>query len=580
MRLSNVRLSNVRLSNVRLSTMALSKSDLTLFKQAPIDIHQNNGELIRNACWLGSYDILKYLIQSYPEINIHRKNENAFKGACLGDHNNIEMAKLLLTTFPHINLHIDNDYIFKTACERNLLPVIELYIDRCPKITSYEDLNTGFLMAVKYNHRTIIDLLSEKYPSLLTVDSLYMACEHNHLDLVKWLFVDYRLDHIDYDRIFSMKLSDDLFLWLYTQGYYNFLSDSIKKTVLHDFIKKNQITICRMILNDHKELSNDVIELGTKLWSYDVSYTIYKSLDLVYLNNDLCTQAIRYCLKNNLVADCKVLMDRPNNISKLDIKLSCYEVTDGTSQTIKPDYYEIVELMASKNEIFLKMYRDTLSYNIRKYCTKDDLESFIFYIDKYHDGDRYLYFLEACRYNSLSIVQWLCRGPLLGKFRIPEEISLLIVSIALNEGHRDILQYLYCTYSEYFYSEYSNEISKEISLVYDVNKELSPNMVTNVMWLICRYPDHKMKFEALIRDREFKIVDQPNEAICIICKISHDQIIRLPCGHHICFDQICHFRVEAGVHNICLACRKSYSWKTCVMYNGKKSKFFPFRYNN
>lgn len=563
--------------STRVSTshlMTLFKNDVTLFKESLTDITEIT-EIIRNLCWAGSYDIIKYIIQTYPDIDIHRKNENAFKGACLGDHHNIEIAKLLLEHFPHINIHIDNDYIFKTACERNLLSVIELYINHCPYMSSYEDLNTGYLMAFKYNHRILINRLYNTYPSLLEtnyLESLYTACKSNHFELIKWLLVSYHFDDIiiDYNLIFSMELNDDIFVWLYEEGYYDFLSLSSRKTILYNFIKKNHIGICRTILNDHKELIDDVLELGMKS-SYDVSYTIYKILDMQYLNTDLCTQAIKYCLKNNLIDDCRILMDQPNTVTKLDVKRLCYE--GGNSQTIKRDYYEIVELMASKNEIFKKMYFETLSSNLQKCYPIDDVSSFIFYANKYVDLNMYTCFIEACRHNSLAIVQCLCRLPILGNFRIPQDISQLIIAVAFKDSHQDILQYLYTNYSDY-----SNIISKDMKLAYYSNKKLSSNMIGNLMWLMIRYPSHKMRFQAFIQERgpQFKIHDQSSDVHCMICKISHDEIIKLPCGHYICFYQMCHFRVEAGVHNICLACRNSYSWTKCILYNGKKSKLFPF----
>jgi hypothetical protein len=562
-------------STSQLTTLARSKqtfNDLTLFKEVPIDIHQNNGEIMRNTCWAGSYEILKYIVETYPGINIHRKNENAFKGTCLGDHNNIEMAKLLLEHFPHINIHIDNDYIFKTACERNLLPVIELYIDRCPTISYYEDLNTSYLMAFKYHHRSIIDRLNTKYSSLLKtnyLDALYLSCEKNYLDLVQLLF-EHRSDNINYDYIFSLDLNDDLFLWLYAQGYYNLASAEVQKSLLYGFIKKDHIIICRTILGDHKEFCTEIVNFGTNA-SYDISYTIYKIVDLNYLTEAVCTQAIKYCLKHNLIEDCRILMDQPNTITKLDVKMFCYE---NDAHIIKSGFYEIVEVMTTKNLVIKKMYFETLSYNIRKCYLTDDVDSFIFFVNKYSEVDRYNCFVEACRCNSLKIVQCLCRALILGQYRIPQDISTIIISVALKEGHSDIIQYLYTTYSDY-----SNITPKEIPLGYNLHKDLSPNTLTNLMWLIWHYPNHKKKFETIIwtRNPTIKMLDQRCDEVCMICKIGHDTIIKLPCGHYICFEQICHFRVEAGVHNICLGCRKEYSWDTCIMYNGKKSKFFSFR---
>ena len=74
----------------------------------------HNNKVFRWACGNGHLETAKWLIKTFPKINVHTDNDCAFRWTCEGGH--LEMAKWLIKTFPRVNVHAYNDYAFRWAC--------------------------------------------------------------------------------------------------------------------------------------------------------------------------------------------------------------------------------------------------------------------------------------------------------------------------------------------------------------------------------------------------------------------------------------------------------------------------------
>ena len=78
------------------------------------DIDINN-YTFNQACYSGSIEIVKILLEKNPDIDISKDNEEAFFISCSNGH--INLSKFLLEKKGDINISIINQSIFKHTCE-------------------------------------------------------------------------------------------------------------------------------------------------------------------------------------------------------------------------------------------------------------------------------------------------------------------------------------------------------------------------------------------------------------------------------------------------------------------------------
>ena len=81
-------------------------------------------------CMNGHLEIAKWLINTFPNIDIHAEDEYAFRYSCYNG--NLLIAKWLIEIFPNIDIHAYNEFAFRYSCIYNHLEVAKWLINLDP----------------------------------------------------------------------------------------------------------------------------------------------------------------------------------------------------------------------------------------------------------------------------------------------------------------------------------------------------------------------------------------------------------------------------------------------------------------
>lgn len=93
--------------------------------------------------------------------------------------------------------------------------------------------------------------------------------------------------------------------------------------------------------------------------------------------------------------------------------------------------------------------------------------------------------------------------------------------------------------------------SNDILLLYCINETLRKHLRS--------YIEHHKLIKSSI--------DELREQQCMICKVYHEKIVVLPCGHGVCLEKLFELRIEIGPK--CVACKKEYAFCEVTEYRGK-----------
>ena len=102
-----------------------------------IDVHAENEEAFILSCVHGYLEIAKWLFETFGDIDVHANNDEAFRYSCSYGH--LEIVKWLVKTFDDIDVHIHNEEAFRRSCETGQLEVAKLLITIIPDIRQNND---------------------------------------------------------------------------------------------------------------------------------------------------------------------------------------------------------------------------------------------------------------------------------------------------------------------------------------------------------------------------------------------------------------------------------------------------------
>ena len=242
--------------------------------------------LFETACNSDSFDMAKWLLTVFPNINVSNDNETSFIYAC--KNNNIQMAKWLLEIQPNINIlvntNIDDDYI-------NILSYISLDNFR----EDYIDISNWLISLDKSNK--------------LFIDAFCTLCTYDTLTYIKFMLtLDYKMSVEEYTKAFQIackKYSSNIAEYLYQiQPNINIGIDN--NIIFKKSLKKSKIEICQYIYSIHPNIIKevDLPELFEYClqpenlsrhdteqieWLHSIDNSIIDKIDIMKSINQLCS---------------------------------------------------------------------------------------------------------------------------------------------------------------------------------------------------------------------------------------------------------------------------------------------------
>ena len=159
-----------------------------------INVHESNELPFQKACEYGHYEVVKYLLKKYPDIDIHADKELALHNTCTYGY--LDILKLLLKR--GANIHIMNENPIKKACRYGQLEIIKYLLHEYNDIDIRNNDDLAFYLACREDHLDVIKYLLKKFPKIDVHANddkiLCIACKNGHLEVVKYLVNNYNFD--------------------------------------------------------------------------------------------------------------------------------------------------------------------------------------------------------------------------------------------------------------------------------------------------------------------------------------------------------------------------------------------------
>ncbi len=127
----------------------------------------NNSNLFLTCCRFGHTSTLKWLVETFDNINVHAYNEYGFRESCWNDH--LSTSKWLVDTFDNIDVHANNDDAFVGSCANGQLEVAKWLCDIILDIRVNDD--NYLKIASDYQRYELIEYICNLSP--------YYVCEYD-----------------------------------------------------------------------------------------------------------------------------------------------------------------------------------------------------------------------------------------------------------------------------------------------------------------------------------------------------------------------------------------------------------------
>lgn len=588
----------------------------------PCNIHQHNEEITRTVAHSGSIKILRYILQNY-KIRIHAKNDDAFKGACLGPHKNLEVAKLLLQTYDCINVHIDDDYIHKEACSQGKLEVVKFLVELDPSLETYENFDAGYVLACSYGHFDIVEYLQQINPNLISkyyLDRLYGACKHNKVAMVKYLITDARYLNMEVEigitnlfKLCAVHVDLELCNWFYDSHYFDDIDINVLRQTFRDNLNTDHPITSWILRKYDPEIDQNWYWTTDVLNLYNASYSAGRRISANLVNN-----AFKLSIDECNLHMCKVLYDRHSSLIDLYSVFvhKNYQLNKWYQhwRIIPDDKFELYHWLSDNDTKIRDRFNGDLIGTLNYYASKNNVEKII----NIGSETGVAYNLDsilktACSNGAIDVCHWVmrqyntrykmrdlaiwCKGSpdtfktLLISYKtiatqdevrelivkqklfdmilwvlagMPQEITELFYEIIYFDGDYTAAKKIYDTYAD----KIKLTDSQTNYIIRKINSQHAN--IDDVLWIYLINPTFQ---EQLSQNRaltkSIQRVDEVKENKCIICKTLHKNILVLPCNHNICLDKLIELRVTTDIGSKCIACHQAYEFSNCKMYWGQ-----------
>lgn len=154
--------------------------------------------LFASICGSKSLEMAQYALEINPSIDIHMREDFAFKNACWN--NRLDIAKWLFE-MGDINIHMNKYELFSNACLSNKLDMVNWFIEVSHKSGTRFNLadmcvDNLFTVVCKRTHLNIAQILvklCEDHEYMINIHinndyAFYNACVMGELQMAKWLW--------------------------------------------------------------------------------------------------------------------------------------------------------------------------------------------------------------------------------------------------------------------------------------------------------------------------------------------------------------------------------------------------------
>lgn len=169
-----------------------------LYENYYIKINMNDINNFIDACSCGKLESIKRLYKWYNEkqinLEIHDKNECAFRYACKNGHLNIVKQLKEWTDDNHdpINISANRNESFYNACSNGHLNIIKFLNEWKPELKLYE-IKEAFVIACEKGHLNIVEQLyrwsiEDENPLKIEEDEFIFACKKGYINIIRKLY--------------------------------------------------------------------------------------------------------------------------------------------------------------------------------------------------------------------------------------------------------------------------------------------------------------------------------------------------------------------------------------------------------
>ena len=201
-----------------------------------------------HCCRLGYIDIAKNLYSNF-DINIKDRNEEAFCLACQEGHDDI--VEWIMEVYPTIDVSIDNNFCFQLACKKGYLSIIKLLLKKNNDINFKDNFNYAIIKACQNGNFELI----------IWFHSYYLKLYDNTDDDN---FISTSISEIFYSTINSKIESIEILEWLLKiePSFLDTLKENFESITLfkiRNVIEYDKLETIKWIINIYPEL-NELIE--------------------------------------------------------------------------------------------------------------------------------------------------------------------------------------------------------------------------------------------------------------------------------------------------------------------------------
>ncbi len=173
---------------------ACMHGDLNLVKEISesdsTNIRLNFNEPFHWCCSEGHLDIVKFILEKDPNIDIHSSNEYAFRWSCSNGHLNV--AQYLFSIDNSINIHTNNEQAFCFSCKNGHFDVVKFLWSLNRNIYIRTDDDYAFRWSCSNGHIDIVKFLLglDQYINIHSSDeyAFYWSCRNGHIEIAKLLY--------------------------------------------------------------------------------------------------------------------------------------------------------------------------------------------------------------------------------------------------------------------------------------------------------------------------------------------------------------------------------------------------------